>query len=168
MLDYLTELAGSRETCLAHAKSAAVGEELGLPCVRRRFRRSPVILNQLRCAVATLPGWRASLFFKAGQKGWQEIQHRAMHPHRAVLLCDGLSFEGLPFLLRVTANRAILTVDLILLPHPSDWPEHPLRTLDRMLRCHERLLPQAIRPLATSGWQRRGWKAVERYEKQLC
>jgi hypothetical protein len=125
------------------------------------------LIDRIRLAAVALPGWRASLFFRSGQTTWREIQEGAMRPGHPVLLCQGLSFEGFPFLLRVTGNRAFLVVDLVLLPYPREWPEHPLKTLDRLLRCHERLLPDGVRPLAVSGWPRRGWESVGRFAERF-
>lgn len=166
LIDYLTEIDGYRQTCLLHGTTAAMGEVLGLPCVRRRFRRTPELLDALRAAASGIPGWRASLFFRAGDTMWTEIQRETARTG-PVLACQGLTFEGFPLLLRVTGDRRVITVDLLALPVPMTIPEHPLRFLAHLLRCHERLRPDRVRPLAASRRPERGWESVRRCAKRI-
>ena len=148
---YLEEVDEACRTCLQHERTTVVSHAGGALRLTRFFPRSRATVAYIRRAAGGLPDWRQSPFRGAVRKGWERIREETVAspttgPGGRLLLVRGISWEGRPVLVRVSAVGADRRLEVELhLPHVSpDLWELPLRTAAHGLLCHALLLPARV------------------------
>jgi hypothetical protein len=161
---YLEDVHGYCTVCIRHATVAAIRQQGEAWLVRWRYPWSRSLIKFLRTASRELPGPRVSPFFKSERHRWAEIVREMSNRKKRPAVHRAVSFERMPFCIRVDREHSWLYVDLLLLPVRRGPLEHPLCVLGRALRCREYLLPvQIASPTAVAKWLPPGWVSVEEY-----
>lgn len=148
---YLAEVESYSTICRRHQGTAGVKDTGAGVRVSQYVPAKERIITSLRSSVGMLPGWEKTPFWSSEGKRWKRL-HQGLEAKLQgqaglrIIGVRGIGWEEHPLLVSacVSVSDALLRVDLWQLPVPTDLPELPLRTVARILRCHEHILPASV------------------------